>query len=66
MRPNDADGIANSVDSDETAPPGVVWSGSALFAKTCQSENLGSLITVLNSKLPVGLEILREKKIVYK
>ena len=38
MRPKDADRMANSVDSDQTAPP-----GSTLFAKTCQSENLGSL-----------------------
>ena len=36
-------GIANSVDTDQTAPLGAVWSGSALFAKTCLSENLGSL-----------------------
>ena len=43
MRTKDADGIANSVDPDQTAPLGAVWSGSALFAKTCPSENLGSL-----------------------
>ena len=36
----DAAGIANSVDPDQTAPVG---SGSALFAQTCLSENLGSL-----------------------
>ena len=34
MHPKDAEGIANSV--------GAVWSGSALFAKTCLSENLGN------------------------
>ena len=40
--PNDADGIANSVDPDQTAPPlGAVWSGSALFAQAYLSENLG-------------------------
>ena len=39
MSPNDADGMANSVDPDQTA----VWSGSALFAQTYLSENLGSL-----------------------
>ena len=39
MCPNDADGMANSVDPDQTA----VWSGSALFAQTCLSENLGKL-----------------------
>ena len=34
----DADGIANSVDSN---PLGAVWSGSALFVQTYLSENLG-------------------------
>ena len=43
MRPKDADGIANCVDPDQTAPLGAVWSGSALFAQTYLSENLGSL-----------------------
>ena len=44
MSPNDADGITNSVDPDQTAPPlGAVWSGSALFAQAYLSENLGSL-----------------------
>ena len=33
MHPKDGEGIANSVYPDQTA----------LFAKTCQSENLGSL-----------------------
>ena len=41
--PKDIDGIANSVDPDQTAPLGAVWSGSALFAQTCLSENLGPL-----------------------
>ena len=44
MSPNDADGMANSVDPDQTAPLGAVWSGSALFAKAYLSENLGSLL----------------------
>ena len=43
MSPNDADGMANSVDPDQTAPRGAVWSGSALFAQAYLSENLGSL-----------------------
>ena len=47
MSPNDADGMANSVDPDQTAhqtaPLGAVWSGSALFAQACLSENLRSL-----------------------
>ena len=47
MSPNDADGMANSVDPDQidpdqTAPLGAVWSGSALFAQAYLSENLGS------------------------
>ena len=55
MSPNDADGMANSVDPDQTAPLGAVWSGSALFAlgavwsgsalfaQTCLSEYIGKL-----------------------
>ena len=38
-----ADGMANSVDPDQNAPLGAVWSGSALFAQICLSENLGTL-----------------------
>ena len=41
MSPNDADGMVNSVDPDQTA--GAVWSGFALFAQAYLSENLGSL-----------------------
>ena len=44
MSSNDADGMANSVDPDQTAPLGAVWSGSALFAEAYLSENLGSLL----------------------
>ena len=43
MHPKDAEGIAKSVDPDQTAPLGAVWSGSPLFAQTCLSENLGKL-----------------------
>ena len=47
MRPKDAEEdaeeIANSVDPDQTALQGSVWSGSALFAQAYLSENLGSL-----------------------
>ena len=50
MSPNDADGMANSVDPDQTAPLGAVWSGSALFAQTYLSENLGSLRYMLNNQ----------------
>ena len=41
MSPNDADGMANSADPDQTQ--GAVWSGSALFAQAYLSENLESL-----------------------
>ena len=43
MHPKDAEETAHSVDPDQTAPLGAVWSGSALFAQTCLSENLGKL-----------------------
>ena len=43
MSPNDADGMANSGDPDQTAPLGAVWSGSALFVQAYLSENLASL-----------------------
>ena len=43
MHPKAAEGIENSVDPDQTAPLGAVWSGSSLFAQTCLSENLGKL-----------------------
>ena len=33
MSPNNADGMANSVDPDQTAPLGAVWSGSALLPR---------------------------------
>ena len=34
MHPKDADGMANSVDPDQTASSEAVWSWSALFAET--------------------------------
>ena len=43
MLPKNAERIANSVDPDQTAPLGAVWSGSALFVQAYLSENLGSL-----------------------
>ena len=33
-------GMANSVDPNQTAPSGAVWSGSALFAYVILSETL--------------------------
>ena len=38
--PNHADGMANSVDPDQTATLWAVWSGSALFAQAYLSKNL--------------------------
>ena len=56
MSPNDADGMANSVDPDQTAPLGAVWSGSALFASlirvytVCQGISVRKLrITTVSS-----------------
>ena len=43
MRPKDADGMANSADTDQTTALRAVWSGSTLFAKAYLSENIGSL-----------------------
>ena len=45
MSPNDADGMANSVDPDQTAPLGAVWSGSALFTQAYLSDNYDALWT---------------------
>ena len=43
MHPKHAEGIANSIDLDQTGPLEAVWFGSTLFAQVCLSENLGSL-----------------------
>ena len=43
MHPKDADGMTNSVDFDQTASLGALWSESTLFAQAYMSENLGSL-----------------------
>ena len=43
MHPKHAEGIANRVDPDQTERQlGALWSGSALFAQTYLSENLGA------------------------
>ena len=57
MSPNDADGMANSVDPDQTAPLGAVWSGSALFAQAYLSENLGSLRYIQLQTLRTSVKI---------
>ena len=38
MHPKDADGMANSVDHDQTASSEAVWSWSTLFAQTYLSQ----------------------------
>ena len=38
--------MANSVDPDQTAPLGAIWSGSTLFAQTCLYEKLRIIIVV--------------------
>ena len=38
MHPKDADGMANSVDPDQTASSEAVWSWSELFAETYLSQ----------------------------
>ena len=43
MCQKDAAEKANSVDPNQTAPSGAVWSGSTLFAQIWLSENLGSV-----------------------
>ena len=50
MSPNDADGMANSVDPDQTAL-GAVWSGSALFAQAYLVRKLRIIMVVWISKL---------------
>ena len=59
MSPNNADGMGKSVDPDQTAPVGAVWSGCALFALHCLPENLGSLryliIIILHKRILIKL-----------
>ena len=43
MHPKDADGMANSVDPDQTASSEAVWSWSALFAETYLSQRTQNL-----------------------
>ena len=49
--PKEPDGMANSVDPDQTTAPGAVLSGTTLFAQTCLSKNIGSLI----GRIPNGV-----------
>ena len=51
MSPNDADGMANSVDLGQIAPLGAVWSESGLFAQEYLSENF-RIIKVTGAESP--------------
>ena len=55
MPSKDADGNANSEDPDQTAPIRAVRSGSALFAQTYLSENLGIITIWLPGIIDVNL-----------
>ena len=49
--------MANSVDPDQTAPRGAVWSGSTLFAPTCVSENLYLTLYSVSSHIEVAKQV---------
>ena len=66
MSPNDADGMANSVNLDHTAPLRAVWSGSALFAQAYMSENLGSLRYTSSGSIPFFIPTSSESPIFLK
>ena len=50
MHPKDADGMANSVDLDQTASSEAVWSWSALFAETYLSQYI-EFVRYVKSKI---------------
>ena len=50
MCPKDVEGMANSVNPDQTAPLGSVWSGSTLFAQIGLSKNFGTLLYLMKIK----------------
>ena len=62
MHPKDADGIANSVDPDQTASSEAVWSWSALFAETYLSQYIEFVryYTTEASKIPILLILFSE------
>ena len=62
---NDADGMANSIDPDQTDPLGAVWSASALFAQAYLSENLGLLYLLEIIDLAKLLLVVRHRYILY-
>ena len=62
MSPKYADGMANSVDPNQTAPVGAVWTGSTLFAQAYLSENLEKLRYISHKKGSVGFAIALKLK----
>ena len=48
ISPKGEDGMASSVDPDQTAPLEAVWSGSTPFAQTSLSENGTITVDILN------------------
>ena len=58
FRSKDADRITNRVDTDQNAPWGAVWSGSALFAQTYLSQYFKLLRYTLF--LPLGWPVFQE------
>ena len=56
MHPKDADGMANSVDPDQTASSEAVWSWSALFAETYLSQYIEFVRYYLSRALVYQLE----------
>ena len=63
---NGAKGIANSEELDQTAPLGAVWSGSVLFAKTYLSENLWSLLYLVQYLLFFNLKFQASDHLLWK
>ena len=61
--PKDAEGIANSVDPNQTAPLGAIWSGSALFAQACPSQKIRKITVCLNIQAHIKTETCLVKNI---
>ena len=70
MHPKDADGMANSIDPDQTASSEAVWSWSALFAETYLSQyidfvryiigDMGRLVQQLYQGRPILNKLLNQ------
>ena len=57
MHPKDADGMANSVDPDQTASSEAVWSWSALFAVTYLPQYIEFVLNEPELKAPLSLKV---------